>query len=686
MPTPLIKSLFALAVLFQGALGLCAQSDAIIRTERIDMRPTLIGDTRIQNVTIPVRAFPPGEYTVLTNLRTPFALVADSSDLRTVNGEIIVTVSFAPTVVGLYNEVIELIRQPQVTPVDTIRVLVTGTAFRIERRVFLDYGNVVLGDTAVRAVPIAANLADNEEWEDTKPLKLPYTHLTSNGPIGTGDTLAFLFKFQPARTGEFLDSVGLIRKGSGVNLDTIVVYLRGVGIRQSINLAVQFSPAITGDSVERRRTFRPPPGADRRFTVDHTPGRPFKVLFDGNVQPSPTDSVFVAIAYMPRNGGVHTDSLVLIRRDIEGQPLDTVSIQLNGSAKGLPARDSITFVGVVVGEPQSQNHTVTLPIEPVNEQFSYNMDPSSIGPFTAIVVDPTTPSKTTKLELKITANPDTFGDVEEEVDVVRFDKSGIEVDRTRILVRMSMKPRPARVSLAWAADTVVYSVGDTATLDLVLELEGDPDSPLSVSALDAIIEYNPTIFVPLEQDGQSRVVTGQQVTWQIRSTYGPAIQIVDPSTVLTTVRGVVVLGDATSMPLPILNTITFVGEDPQQIESRPGRLIIDNIWEHAGGQRLVNPFVGNLILEVAPNPVVTSSIIRVENVPEGMGRLVIYTATGEEVSDFTEDLQGGQREWIVSSGSESTTSLTPGSYYIRLVVADSDSGVMNSVVRLFIVQ
>ncbi|MBK6291327.1 MAG: hypothetical protein IPF59_06150 [Ignavibacteria bacterium] len=533
-----------------------------------------------------------GEFRVVDSCNSPFTMKTKSQDLTIQNGEVRIRVEFAPTDPKDYREEIILERFPAVQPPnDQIRLRLFGTAFRLVRNEKIEFGNVLTGDSNRRVVLIRKELADDSRWEvlETMPLDEPFQLINRSPVLIGGDTLAFVFSFQPKTKGRFVDSIGLerIHRQTGKPLDTIFVYFLGNGVRMPVEKATLFSNMMVGQ----------------------------------------------------------------VRKD-------TIAVELG-----------------------AQVHS---------QEFSYSIRPKeSQSTVTSTLLLQKNPTKENKILVEVTCAPTQFGDGRFGFVLYRSVAGQDALDSTNIVVNLTMVPRPVTLSMGFVADTFYHRIGDTATFDVVVTTNDPIDVPLALESFVCDVTYNPTMFVPLLQSGQQRVVADDRTMLKVGKTgLNGSVLIGSSGLVVGQARGVIVLGDADRTPLTITEASITVGNDgTRRVEPRSSLVLVTNVWRYQDGRpRYVNPMQSTLVADVDPNPVVTQSTLRVANVPVQTGRLDVIDALGQVRVDLTTQLRAGVREFSISSGGAADIALPAGSYYARLVVEGASGNTINSVVRLFVVQ
>ncbi len=588
---PMQKHLTILFLILSAIPALVEAQPGRVINESMNFPPMPVGTRKELEVQVK-GLLGTGEFRVVDSCNSPFTMKTKSQDLTIQNGEVRIRVEFAPTDPKDYREEIILERFPAVQPPnDQIRLRLFGTAFRLVRNEKIEFGNVLTGDSNRRVVLIRKELADDSRWEvlETMPLDEPFQLINRSPVLIGGDTLAFVFSFQPKTTGRFVDSIGLerIHRQTEKPLDTIFVYFLGNGVRMPVEKATLFSNMMVGQ----------------------------------------------------------------VRKD-------TIAVELG-----------------------AQVHS---------QEFSYSIRPKeSQSTVTSTLLLQKNPTKENKILVEVTCAPTQFGDGRFGFVLYRSVAGQDALDSTNIVVNLTMVPRPVTLSMGFVADTFYHRIGDTATFDVVVTTNDPIDVPLALESFVCDVTYNPTMFVPLLQSGQQRVVADDRTMLKVGKTgLNGSVLIGSSGLVVGQARGVIVLGDADRTPLTITEASITVGNDgTRRVEPRSSLVLVTNVWRYQDGRpRYVNPMQSTLVADVDPNPVVTQSTLRVANVPVQTGRLDVIDALGQVRVDLTTQLRAGVREFSISSGGAADIALPAGSYYARLVVEGASGNTINSVVRLFVVQ
>jgi len=665
-------------------------------TENLSFVDTRVGAERTQSTFVSGIRGTGTHYRVDIAPDAPFRWAGDSADVEMRFGRITVTVAFRPYEVGPFTGYIQLIRDsPEGSP-DTIFVRLTGEGYSIQTEYTLDFGRVFRGDSVRRSVYLDKILNDGGvRWEYAGRLDDPFSVITRFGPVNVPreDTVAWVFQFKPMRLGVFTDTIGLVRVIGFIRLDTITVYMQGAAAGYSVDHRVDYDTLMTGDSLAKERIVAVPP--DPRFEIADPPGEPkdpFKLIYFYYPDPRPPDSARIGISYVPKNVGAATDSLFFVRFDDRAQEMDSIRLRFEGTAVGMKAADTVTFDPVRRGDDLSQDLLLQLPARMIYRNFRYAIEPESQGVASAQITSPTGPSNTRDIALRfrVKVNGD-FVSTTYRFVLYRLPDNGVKefrpIDSTVIHVVIKMVPRPVNFGLIWIDDNKYCEVGDTVQLHVAL-ITNDPfDQPVKVVDFNAMVFYEPSVFVPLPAPGQERVVFNDQAA--LRLSFTDSEWLIDTSPFpVATITGVAALGvsDHTNIALKDA-VVTYPPKGTHRFPDDTCRLSITDIWHYSNGQpRYVNSLQGDLVLEVEPNPIATSATLRVDKVPSQQGRLLIVDALGRTMADLTGDLRDGIREWTIAKGSGSPLSLSTGTYYARLVVDGVNNETIYTVARLFVVQ
>ncbi len=245
-----IKTTIFLVVLLTLPILANAQPGRTI-IESLNFAPLPVGARAVKEVRIG-NLNGVGEYVVTDSCDGPFTMTTQPKDLVITGGEVRIKVLYNPTDPGTFRDEIILRRTIATIPTnDSIRIRLFGTAFRVDRIDKVEFGEVLTGDLQNRRVLVRAELNENVTWQVDDMLTEHFQLVNRNGPILVGnDTLAFGLVFQPKGEGDFTSKLLLIRlhKPDRKALDTIVVYLHGVGRRMPSEKVVVFNNMVVSET------------------------------------------------------------------------------------------------------------------------------------------------------------------------------------------------------------------------------------------------------------------------------------------------------------------------------------------------------------------------------------------------------------------------------------------------------
>lgn len=652
-----------------------------MRTTFFRFAPTLVND--VEQKTEIIDRLPEGvRYQPLPHSGV-FALLTPPPELVVKNGRLVLTAAFKPANTFSYQEDILLVRIPQNIP-DTLRLRMTGTGYRINREEKLDFGAVVIGDEAVLEVYARAGIAGLNKWQfNVNDLEKPFALQTLNEPDKRGDTLVFKFSFAPIKIGQYADTIRLTRTIDAKPVETIDVILTGSGIRFPIKDKVSFGSVLTADTVRKMRTFKTF-GHTPRYRVEHLPEAPFAMILaaDNTPIPKPPDSIVVGATFKPTVRGVFTDSLVLVR--IGNSPtdvFDTIVVTFTGEAVTQPAKDFVEFVDLMVGDSVAKPAVITLPTPTVNTQFSYTVQQHDAGPASSVG----TKADGNTVTIKFDCKPTSYAATQTQVFTLFRKLKNIVVDSTQLFVTTTMKRRPVHLTV-WA-DSVSGRIGDTVEVPIRFSVDDNVNATVLLGRLMIRLSYNPTMFVPQQNQFLSTTVANDSAFAELIA-QNLKVDAGSQRSVLGVVEGILTMGDADRCAIPLVVEKPDVDDGIElTVTTVAGSVAITNVWTYGNGTpRYVNPLQGMLTLDAQPNPVTSASTLVVTNVPAQQGSLIITDATGKLIANLTDQLRSGTTSWTLAKGSGSPLSLSPGSYYARLVVAGISVDQIYAVTRLIVVQ
>ncbi len=557
------------------------------------------------------------------------------------------------------------------------------------RSVRLDFPPLALGLSDEREVRIE-NLPKSVGYVIVDTCDAPFRVTTPvKDLVSNNGELRIRIAFLPTQPGLFRDELLLEPRPPALPTgERIRIRISGTGFRIELIERLSFGDVITGDSVRKLFLIRPNTIRDVRWSMMPVPTTPFSTPdatapFRGN-----QDSVGFRFAYAPTSAGRVTDTVGLIRTFVQtGEPLDTIRVILDGNAVSMQDSAEVLFRDLTSGMTVTADLSVQLPASPVTREFSYTLVPrTSSGVVTGVVKDPKSASRSMLITCSFTARPRTATSVREQFVLRRLRTDGRVIDSTIITAVVIMLPQPTVFSARYSSDTLVHRIGDTVSFEIVAASDTPLDQPVTLSEMIAECAINSTVIVPIRTDRVS-VITRDDRTY-VRITQPAPTTITASGDVLLRWSGIVVLGDANHSPLA-LEPITATSGNGRRItiEATSAVLRVANVWTMPdGSQRLVNPRPSQLRLTVAPNPISDAGTITVANVPSGEGRLEIIDSRGIIVSDLTEQLRSGRRNFSVAAGGTADVTLQPGVYYVRLTAQLSPSEQLSSVVRSIVIR
>lgn len=629
-----------------------------------------------------------GSYRIDLQSEAPFFFAGSGNDLVIRRDAIWLDIRFQPLYTGARSGMMRLVREPQQGSADTIIVQLIGEAYRTMRTEVVDFGTVITADTVHRRVWIASDEVDQEQWRIIGQDQPAFECLTPDGPIGFGDSVSYRFRFAPLRSGQYADTIGLVRRLNAQDLDTVFVELYAVAVDRNVRAVVDFSTIVTGDSSAKQITFPAATAGNSKYRLDHRPSRPFVSLMIGNdPQPLSADQATIGVAFVPVMKETYTDSLIVIRSNLNDEILDTIKITLVGTGGGLPLSVDGQLDDVKLDQESSITVDAVMSGKPQTSLFQYTLIPLNEGPIVGTIHDPQVPSFNQVISCGFVTKPKTFFDATQHWLLRRIATStGKQWDSAVINIRQTMRARPINYRMAFGSSELRQRIGDTVEVNLLLITDDPIDVPTSVMSISGSVTYNPTVVVPLTGIGVERVIIDDQPRIQYR--YVGPTPVSSAITVVGTLKFVVVMGDTDRTRLDMQRVEIVRGQgDPEEIPASDAEVIVTNVWRYAAGSgRFVNPMVGPLVMDIDPNPIVTDGVLRVRNVPPNAGNLQIIDASGQVIADLTRDIRAGTTSWSISTGEGGILSLSPGSYYARLMCQGEGPDTIYSLVRLFVVQ
>lgn len=462
-------------------------------------------------------------------------------------------------------------------------------------------------------------------------------------------------------------------------------------------LWAQPKPALTEDLI-----FPPQPvGANReleltvrgltqggQYVVKNSPQSPFAFSGDAQDLSIRNDEIKVRVTFTPTAPGDFQDEMELERQPLVGRPNENrIRVRLYGSAFLIEREENLDFGTISVMD--SARRIVLFRSGPTDDfEWEYSQTPRA--PFRSTTVQGPVRRGRDTLAFFFSFHPTAVGSYADTVGIVRKLRNGARLDTAWMYLRGRAMARPFTFRPELSAPTFDVRIGDTLSLDVKLVTDDPIDVPEQIESINFDLSYNPTLLVALREPGQTLSVRdGRQVLTVKRDVFAGGSLTVDRSGVVaSSVRFVVALGDDFATPLDLRNaSYTTTGGAVKGLSDVNATVNITNVWRYQDGRsRLANPLQGVLVLDVDPNPVVESSMMRIRNLPTNASNLVVVDASGVVVADLTAVLQSGKRDLTIASSGNADVVLPRGLYLARLAVESELGGTLLSVVRPFVVQ
>lgn len=503
--------------------------------------------------------------------------------------------------------------------------------------------------------------------------------------------ITILAEFHPINDSTYLDTLILTRDPMPGQVSTVLVIFSGVGFRNNdrtfvVNFNDNGDSIFIGDSVFKQRPVPVQPAESRRYRpIDTLVLDPPFSLVVTNINNVPDgQDIIIGAAFQPTVGGQYRDTLAFVRFDTLRNNeviIDTLTFICVGEAKEQRDRMEFTFTGMVNDPPKTSSQKLVVD---ARDRYTYSMSTLSDGPSTVVMKrlssDPDT------IVVQMTFNPTKVGTFIQEGMLYRM-KGSKAVDSTKINCTSTVRPRPLKLTLSLSPSQATVNIGDTVTIAVVATADTVPDAPADVTSASFTFSYDPTVLIPLQGSHLETNRSGDIPTFSISVTKEDSLALHTAEDTVARVRCLAVLGDAERVVVhPIASSFTCEQASPPPSTTLNDAVItIGDIWEHQGGPRLVNSLRGTCDITVDPNPVRSSSVMTLINVPTGVGSLQIITTAGALVRDLTADVRNGVRTFTITSGGGSIA-LTPGTYYARLLVGASADKSVYSVVRMIVVE
>lgn len=537
------------------------------------------------------------------------------------------------------------------------------------------------------------NLPPNAKYEIEHAPSSPFRLMSSDNDLTVmNGQINVRAEFAPTSSGDFQDDI-LLRRNPQTgqpSLDNMRVRLYGTAFRIERTDEVNFEDVMTGDTSKRVVLYRVNRNDDFQFEYVGQIDEPFSLITKAGPARRGPDTLFVGLAFHPFQAGAYADTLGVIRKDRMGRILDTAYIMLSGTARVMPPEVTVDLTDLVAGDFAHRQIDVELPVRVNLSYFSYDVVSRGAAPYTsASVLAPTSPSKQQKITVDYVVNPKRKVDEQSVYVLQRKGAGSTIIDSTRIIFSVKARPRPVTLSATLGTDTIRARIGDTLALRLVVRSTDPIDEELEITKIAYSIAYNPTVLVPVLGPEQTRSVVNERqiVTTVMDRTQNPIV-IRTNGDVFATLPSIVALGDAEKS---LVEIVAFEYEtkesQPTAITGTGATLVVTNAWRYpTGGVRLANPLQGVLVMELDPNPMVSSATLSIRNCPTGVGHLDVIDELGNVRVDVTQALRAGQRDFSIATSGTADIVLPRGTYYARCIIEGALGGTINSLVRVFVIQ
>lgn len=453
------------------------------------------------------------------------------------------------------------------------------------------------------------------------------------------------------------------------------------------SLELLFPPMPVGAKRQLELVVRPlAPGGE--YVVTTPPKAPFTITGNSQDLVIRNGEIRLQVTFAPTAAGDVEDMVVLERQPMTGKANENVlKVKLFGSAFWIERKEDIDFGAINVAD--SARRLVLFRSGPADDfEWEYTRAPRE--PFRSTTLQGPVRRGRDTLAFLFSFHPTAVGRYADTVGIVRKLRGGQRLDTALIYLRGFARARPFTLRPDIGPSQINARIGDTLTVDVRLVASGPIDVPEQIKSINIDLSYNPTLLVALPESGHTLAVRdGLQVLTIKRDAFtGGSLTVDSSGIVAASVRFVVALGEAASSPLALSNaSYTLLDGTVKGLSDLDATVNITNVWRYQDGRsRLVNPLQGVLVLDVDPNPIVSTSTMRVRNLPSNGANLVIVDASGMVASDLTSRLRSGARDFSVASSGSADVVLPRGTYYARLAVESELGGTLLSVVRLFIVQ
>lgn len=553
----------------------------------------------------------------------------------------------------------------------------------------LDFPPAAIGTIDERELRIN-NLPDDATFTVIDTCDAPFRVTTPlNELVSKDGELRIRVEFLPTRPGSFRDELIIEhRPPTFPPGERVRIRLNGTGFRIERVDRVAFGSTLIGDSVQNMILIRDNLLRDVRWSITRPPSAPFATPDVSAPYRPDRDTIGFRFSYAPVAGGRSVDTVGLIRTYIPtGEALDTIQVILDGTAVSMKDSAEIQFRDLTQGMTVSQDLALQLPTSPKTREFRYSLVPRvAMGSITGSIKTPTGSSRTSTITTSFTARPRSPQDIREQFVLVRLHSDGRRIDSTIITAIVTLLPQPVELRVAYTSDTLRHRIGDTVQFEIIATSKQPLTQAIVLSDIVAECAINGTVLVPIRTD-ETSVFTRDDRTY-VRIAPREPVTVRASGDVVMRWTGVVVLGDAAYSPLALENVSATLSTGARiTLEATTSTMQITNVWTMPDGtQRLVNPRGSQLDIAISPNPIEVAGLLTIGNVPTGAGRLEIADARGTLVSDLTQLVRSGRKEFSVGSSGSVDVQLQPGIYYARLSAQLSPTATLSSVVRAFVIR
>jgi len=662
---------------------------AMLREQELEVgfAPTPVFQAAVKQVM--VRGLQPGAsaFAVDEAPSAPFRLV-NGNGITITNGEARLEVSFQSQRAGKYTDTIILRRRPALPQNnDEVKIVLTAEAFVPVRRSTINFGRIATGDTSRRIVAVRDDIAREFQWTVSDRVTAPF-YVVNRVPAAIADTFGFMLHFRPIVGGEYVDSAVFVRYDADdaqrTNpMDTLVTRLIGVAVDLDKSLRADFGSLLTGDVHTIRLGAELIGGIVPTYIIKQEPeSEVFSVPEKPIVE---RDSIIVPVKASPILEGEFTDRVIYERRSPDNRPIDDVTIEMTVKAVGMPTTETIILDQVRVGTPQVKDVTIDLGTDVRGQGFRYRIEIVEQGLATLTLTSPQagTVSRDRRIGLRARAESATFQDgVRQKFLLIRTTLNGTDVDSTEIVISTVMRPRPVAISFSVVPERREVRIGDTVRVSVRAIADGAIDVPVRVTDAQCSVAFNSSVIVVSEVNG---TVLGRTVIDDksvVVLTSSPTIS--ESGAEVAAFSAIAVMGNDVRTPLDLLSVTAEFDNGVTRRDLNSSEIVLTNVWQYPDGRiRLVNSNQGPLELAVNPNPLETTTTITIGNVPEGRGILQIVSPDGVVLADYSAEVRDGATTVTISKSA--INGLTAGTYIVRLA-AETETGIVNSVVRLLVVR